>query len=155
MNKVDDIKDLSKLGKKIENYKFTYNKEGLEAFENKLGNDIFVKLDAFEFTTLCPITGQPDFADIIINYVPDKYLVESKSLKMYLFGFRNEGNFHEAVVSKIMQDLIDLLDPNYIEVIGKFSARGGIAILPFVNYAKKGTKYEDWLDKRKLDYARQ
>ena len=135
--------NLTKLGKKTE-YSFDYDPEILETFDNKHpDNDYFVKFNCPEFTSLCPITGQPDFANIIISYIPDKKLVESKSLKLYLFSFRNHGDFHEDVVNIIMKDLIKKMDPKYIEVWGKFLPRGGLSIDPYCNYGKKGTKWEE------------
>jgi 7-cyano-7-deazaguanine reductase len=101
-----------------------------------------VRFNCPEFTSLCPITGQPDFAEIRIAYIPDRRMVESKSLKLYLFSFRNHGDFHEDCVNKIMKDLISLMDPKYIEVTGLFTPRGGISIYPYANYGRKGTKYE-------------
>ena len=95
-----------------------------------------------KFTSLCPITGQPDFAAITISYVPDVKMVESKSLKLYLFSFRNHGDFHEDCVNIIMKDLIRLMEPKYIEVWGKFTPRGGISIDPYCNYGKPGTRWE-------------
>lgn len=86
--------------------------------------------------------GQPDFAEIRISYIPDIRMVESKSLKLYLFSFRNHGDFHEDCVNKIMKDLIKLMDPKYIEVTGLFTPRGGISIYPYANYGRPGTKYE-------------
>ena len=128
-----------------------YSPEILETFENRhQENDYWVKFNCPEFTTLCPITGQPDFATLYISYVPDVRMVESKSLKLYLFGFRNHGDFHEDVVNIIMKDLIRLLDPRYIEVWGKFLPRGGISIDPFANYGKPGTKYERMAARRFL-----
>jgi 7-cyano-7-deazaguanine reductase len=135
---------LSHLGNKNNLYTFDYNPALLERFENKhKDNDTFVKLNCPEFTSLCPITGQPDFATVTIAYVPDHYLVESKSLKLYLFSFRNHGDFHEDCMNIIMKDLIRLMDPKYIEVWGKFLPRGGISIDPYCNYGKEGT---DWSD---------
>jgi 7-cyano-7-deazaguanine reductase len=99
---------------------------------------------------LCPITGQPDFAEIRISYIPDKRMVESKTLKLYLFSFRNHGGFHEDCVNTIMKDLIRLMDPRYIEVKGIFMPRGGISIWPYANYGKPGTKYEDMAKKRMM-----
>ena len=126
--------NLKSLGNKT-NYVYNYTPEVLEAIENKnFERDYFVKLTSNEFTCLCPITSQPDFATIIINYIPDKKLVESKSLKLYLTSFRNFGTFHEDVVNIIASDLIKLLEPRYIEVIGDFSVRGGISIKPYVNF---------------------
>ena len=116
----------------------------LERFSNKHpGNDYFVKFNCPEFTTLCPITGQPDFACLTILYVPGDWLVESKSLKLYLFSFRNHGDFHEDVVNVVMKDLIARLDPKYIEVWGRFLPRGGISIDPYCNYGKPGTRWEE------------
>src|SRR6056297_2793737 len=111
---------LKHLGEKSENA-FEYRSDLLEAFDNKHpGNDYFVKFNCPEFTALCPITGQPDFATIYLSYMPDRKLVESKSLKLYLFSFRNHGAFHEECVNVIMNDLVKLLKPKYIEVWGKF-----------------------------------
>ena len=124
-------------------YKDNYAPEVLEAFENQhQDNDYWVRFNCPEFTTLCPITGQPDFAEIRISYIPDKRMVESKSLKLYLFSFRNYGGFHEDCVNMIMKDLIKLMDPRYIEVTGFFVPRGGISIYPYANYGRPGTKYE-------------
>ena len=134
---------LTLLGNKAVKYKTDYAPEVLEAFDNKHpDNDYFVKFNCPEFTSLCPITGQPDFANIIISYVPDKKLVESKSLKLYLFSFREHGDFHEDCVNIIMKDLIKLMDPKYIEVWGKFLPRGGLSIDPYCNYGKPGTDWE-------------
>ncbi len=142
-NGVTENKDISLLGKQGVQYGYDYTPEILEIFENKHpGNDYWVKFNCPEFTSLCPITGQPDFATMYISYVPDKRMVESKSLKLYLVSFRNHGDFHEDVVNIIMKDLIKLMDPRYIEVWGKFLPRGGISIDPYANYGKPGTKYE-------------
>lgn len=143
---------LRALGTKTK-YQTDYAPEVLEAFQNRHeANDYFVRLNCPEFTSLCPVTGQPDFAEIRIAYVPEKFLVESKSLKLYLFSFRNFGEFHEDCVNRIMKDLIALLQPKYIEVLGLFSPRGGISIHPFASYGKKGTKYEAWAERRLLDH---
>ena len=136
-------KKLTLLGNQETRYTFDYNPEVLEVFDNKhLDNDYWVKFNCPEFTSLCPITGQPDFATIYISYIPDKKMVESKSLKLYLFSFRNHGDFHEDCINNIMKDLIRVMDPKYIEVWGKFTPRGGISIDPYCNYGKKGTKFE-------------
>lgn len=125
----------------------------LEAFANKHpDNDYFVKFNCPEFTSLCPMTGQPDFAAIYIAYIPDKKLVESKSLKLYLFSYRNFGEFHEDCVNRIMQDLIELLQPKYIEVWGKFLPRGGISIDPYANYGRAGTQWEEMARKRLFEH---
>ncbi len=133
--------DLKSLGKKTA-YDFSYTPEVLEVFENKhQGNDYWVKFNCPEFTSLCPITGQPDFATIYISYIPDIKMVESKSLKLYLFSFRNHGGFHEDCVNVIMKDLIKVMDPRYIEVWGKFTPRGGISIDPYCNYGRPATRF--------------
>ena len=117
-------------------YPTDYDPQVLETFPNKHPeNDYLVSLMCTEFTSLCPKTGQPDFAKIIINYIPGDLMVESKSLKLYLFSFRNHGDFHEDCVNIIMKDLVALMQPRYIEVIGLFTPRGGIAIYPFANHA--------------------
>ena len=140
----EQTKDLTLLGNQNVKYAEDYAPEVLETFENKHpDNDYFVKFNCPEFTSLCPITGQPDFATITISYIPDQRLVESKSLKLYLFSFREHGDFHEDVVNVIMKDLIAAMDPKYIEVYGKFLPRGGISIDPYCNYGKPGTKWEN------------
>lgn len=143
---------LQSLGQET-NYVFNYNPGLLETFQNRhTENDYWVRFNCPEFTSLCPITGQPDFAEIRINYVPDQLMVESKSLKLYLFSFRNHGDFHEDCVNTIMKDLIKLMQPKYIEVIGLFTPRGGISIHPFANYGKPGTKYEQLAEERFRNY---
>ena len=135
---------LTLLGKKNVAYDFNYNPGILERFPNKHpDNDYFVKFNCPEFTSLCPITGQPDYAEVTISYVPDKYLVESKSLKLYLFSYRNHGDLHENCINVIMKDLVALLDPKYIEVMGRFLPRGGISIDPYCNFGKPGTRWEE------------
>ncbi len=137
-----EMEGLSLLGQKAE-IKTTYAPEVLETFPNKHPDrDYFVKFNCPEFTSLCPKTGQPDFANITISYVPDARLVESKSLKLYLFSFRNHGDFHEDCVNIILNDLKKLMEPKYIEVWGRFTPRGGLSIDPFVNYGKTGTPWE-------------
>ena len=116
------------------------------------GNDYWVRFNCPEFTSLCPITGQPDFATIHIDYIPDVKMVESKSLKLYLFSFRNHGAFHEDCVNIIMKDLIKLMDPKYIEVTGIFTPRGGISIYPYCNYGRPNTKFEQLAEKRLFDH---
>ncbi len=130
-------------------YSQDYDPGVLESFENRhQDNDYWVRFNCPEFTTLCPITGQPDFAEIRISYIPDKRMVESKSLKLYLFSFRSHGDFHEDVINVIMKDLIALLDPRYIEVTGIFVPRGGISIWPYANYGRPGTKYAALAEQR-------
>ena len=143
---------LKALGQKTE-YRSTYAPEVLEAFQNKHPeNDYWVRFNCPEFTSLCPITGQPDFAEIRINYMPGEKMVESKSLKLYLFSFRNHGDFHEDCINKIMKDLIALMNPKYIEVTGIFTPRGGISIWPYANWGRPGTKYEEIARHRLLNH---
>ena len=115
-------------------------------------DDAWVSLICNEFTSLCPKTNQPDFARIFINYIPSKYLVESKSLKLYLFSFRNHGAFHEDCINVICEDLFMLLKPNFIEVIGEFSPRGGIAIWPYRSKSSSSSKYKKLKAQRAEDY---
>ena len=137
------------LGNQGTKYPDDYAPELLETFiNNHPDNDYFVKFNCPEFTSLCPITGQPDFAAITISYVPDIRMVESKSLKLYLFSFRNHGDFHEDCVNIIMKDLIRLMDPKYIEVWGKFTPRGGISIDPYCNYGRPGTRWQETAERR-------
>lgn len=144
---------LKALGSKTK-YKMDYAPEVLETFENKHPtNDYWVQFNCPEFTSLCPITGQPDFAEIKIAYIPQKLMVESKSLKLYLFSFRNHGDFHEDCVNIIMKDLIQLMQPKYIEVIGLFTPRGGISIYPYANYGQPGTRYETLAEQRFLNHS--
>lgn len=113
------LTDLTLLGNQNTKYLFEYNPDILEAVDNMhVERDYFVKFNCPEFTSLCPMTGQPDFATMYISFVPDKKLVESKALKLYLFSFRNHGDFHEDCVNIIMNDLINLIEPRYIEVWG-------------------------------------
>ncbi|MEC0239714.1 preQ(1) synthase [Paenibacillus dokdonensis] len=150
---LEEMKDLTLLGNQGTKYVFQYAPEVLESFDNKHAyRDYFVKLNFPEFTSLCPITGQPDFATLYISYIPDVKMVESKSLKLYLFSFRNHGDFHEDCMNIIMNDLVKLMDPRYIEVWGKFTPRGGISIDPYCNYGKPGTKFEQMAEQRLMNH---
>ena len=143
---------LQQLGQKVQ-IPADYAPEVLETFENvHPDNDYWVRFNCPEFTSLCPITGQPDFAEIRIAYVPAERMVESKSLKLYLFSFRNHGDFHEDCVNTIMKDLVRLMQPKYIEVKGIFTPRGGISIWPYANYGKPGTKWERVAEERFLNF---
>lgn len=131
----EELQGVSLLGNQHTKYPTDYAPEVLETFVNKHpDNDYVVTFNCPEFTSLCPKTHQPDFAKIIINYIPREKMVESKSLKLYLFSFRNHGDFHEDCVNMIMKDLVKLMEPKYLEVIGIFNPRGGISIYPFANY---------------------
>lgn len=135
MRNEEELKGITHLGSQGTKYPVDYDPGLLETFENKHPeNEYVVTLDCPEFTTLCPKTGQPDFGHIVISYIPGERMVESKSLKLYLFSFRNHGDFHEDVVNIIMKDLKQLMDPKYIEVKGYFMPRGGISIHPFANW---------------------
>lgn len=134
-----DLSGVTLLGNQNTKYKFDYDPSILEKFEKKFEDSVedeqIVSLDCFEFASRCPKTGQPDFATIYISYIPNKYMVESKSLKLYLFSFQQHGDFHESCVHMIMQDLVNLLQPKYLSVYGDFNSRGGISILPYSIYA--------------------
>ena len=130
-----ELDGVTLLGNTNTKYPDTYSPEVLQTFVNKHPeNEYLVTFTCPEFTSLCPKTGQPDFAKIIINYIPRDLMVESKSLKLYLFSFRNHGDFHEDCINIIMKDLVKLMNPRYLEVIGLFTPRGGISIYPFANY---------------------
>lgn len=155
-NKGRDAKELKEfsLGQSHTDYPETYAPQVLEAFDNKNpGNDAWTTFLCSEFTSLCPKTNQPDFARIYINYIADKKMVESKSLKLYLFSFRNHGDFHEDCIQKICNDLTKLMKPKFLEVIGEFTPRGGIAIYPYASSSSSAKKYKELRDKRMLDYA--
>jgi len=109
----------------------------LETFENpNPERDYHIRIDSPEFTCLCPKTGQPDFAEIKLDYVPDQMCVELKSLKLYYWSFRDEGHFHEKVTNMIANDLIKLLDPRYIKVQAVFNVRGGVYTTVEVEHRK-------------------
>lgn len=135
MREDKELEGVSLLGNQNVRYNYDYTPDVLETFVNKHPeNEYVVTFDCPEFTTLCPKTGQPDFGHIYISYIPRERMVESKSLKLYLFSFRNHGDFHEDCVNIIMKDLRRLMDPRYIEVKGIFMPRGGISIYPFANW---------------------
>lgn len=145
-----ELEGVSLLGNQGTKYYDDYNPEVLETFVNKHpGNEYVVRFDCPEFTTLCPKTGQPDFGHIYIRYIPRERMVESKSLKLYLFSFRNHGDFHEDCVNVIMKDLVRLMDPRYIEVEGRFMPRGGISIHPFANWGDE--EHSRLAETRRLD----
>ncbi len=99
----------------------------LDTFDNpKPGRDFTIRIDIPEFTCLCPMTGQPDFATITIEYVPNKLCVELKALKLYMWSFREQGAFHEAVTNEILDDIVNVISPNFIRIRAEFNVRGGI-----------------------------
>lgn len=123
MTEQSDLEDLTLLGSDAEPSK------KLETFPNKNPErEYVVRLETDEFTCVCPATGQPDFATITVEYIPDQRIVESKSFKLYLWSFRNEGVFHEHVTNVILDDLVEALEPHWCKVTGAFNVRGGIAI---------------------------
>ncbi len=145
----DELSGVSLLGNTGVKYPDQYAPEILETFPNKHPeNEYLVTFTCPEFTSLCPKTGQPDFAKILINYIPRYEMVESKSLKLYLFSFRNHGDFHEDCVNIIMKDLVRLMNPRYLEVTGIFTPRGGISIYPFANYGDE--EHQDLVKARML-----
>lgn len=149
-----DLKTVSLLGNTNTSYPETYSPETLEVFPNKNPkSEAWTTFVCTEFTSLCPKTGQPDFARIYINYIADKKMVESKSLKIYLFSFRNHGDFHEDCVQKICNDLVKIMKPKYLEVIGEFTPRGGITIYPFASASNSVVKYKKLKDHRFMNYA--
>jgi 7-cyano-7-deazaguanine reductase len=151
----DRSKEVTLLGNQNTKYVYDYNPEILEKFSNKFPGKIYwVSFNCPEFTSLWPKTGQPDYATIYIQYIPDKWLVESKSLKLYLFSFRNHGDFHEDIVNIIADDLFKLLDPYYLEVYGEFYPRGGISIDPFAQRWRKGVDWVEELRKERFFHHR-
>lgn len=123
MTEASDLDDLTLLGREAKPSK------RLETFPNHHPDRRYVvRLETDEFTCLCPATGQPDFANILVEYIPNQKIIESKSFKLYLWSYRNEGVFHEHVINKILEDLVAALEPHWCRVIGAFQIRGGINI---------------------------
>ncbi|HEX6302620.1 MAG TPA: preQ(1) synthase [Anaerolineales bacterium] len=140
MTKPSDLDGLTLLGREAQPSK------KLETFPNRTPDRFYlVNLETDEFTCLCPATGQPDFATIRIQYVPDKKIVESKSLKLYLWSYRDEGVFHEHVVNQILEDLVQTLDPHWIKVDGIFNIRGGIGIGVEAEHTKTPAARQQWI----------
>lgn len=136
-----DLESLTLLGRQAEPSK------KLEAFPNRTTDRFYrVTLETDEFTCLCPMTGQPDFAHIQVQYVPDRLVVESKSFKLYLWSFRNEGAFHEHVVNQIRDDLVKTLDPHWLKITGVFNVRGGIGITVESEFVKTPEARTQWLE---------
>ena len=119
-------------------YPDTPDKARLESFVNAYPQrDYEILFDCPEFTSLCPVTGQPDFGHIRIRYIADKLCIESKSLKLYLFSFRNHHTFHEEAVNRILSDMVKACKPRWMEVCGEFRPRGGIALTITATEGKK------------------
>ena len=124
----------------------TLHKDILETFDNpSKNNDYLITMDVPEFTCLCPLTGQPDFAEFEINYIPDKKCVELKSLKLYMASYRDVGAFHEDNTNQVLSDLVELTKPRYMSVVGYWKVRGGIITTVTTKYIKK-----NWKDKNKI-----
>lgn len=151
-----ELEGVTLLGNQNTKYSYNYNPDVLETFVNKHPeNEYVVTFDAYEWSSLCPKTGQPDFAKVVMSYIPRDRMVESKSLKLYLFSFRNFGSFHEDCMNTVLNDLVKLMDPKYLEVRGIFAPRGGIAIFPFVNYVAEDCPHlKDLYKQRQLDVLR-
>lgn len=150
----DELKTVNLLGNTNTDYPSEYSPETLEIFPNKNpADEAWTTFVCAEFTSLCPKTGQPDFARIYINYIADKKMVESKSLKIYLFSFRNHGDFHEDCIQKICNDLYSIMKPKFIEVIGEFTPRGGITIYPYVSKSNASAKFKKLKDHRFFNYS--
>ena len=138
MERKEELKD-SVLGKAAKHVYEKPNAEILETFNNKYQKrDYVISIKIPEFTSMCPVTGQPDFGTINIKYIPDKKCIESKSLKLYIHSYRNFGIFYEDCVNKILDDCIKICDPKWIRVAGEFNPRGGISISPTAEYKKPG-----------------
>jgi len=130
--KSGDLDGLTLLGKKT-----TGSIKQLETFPNHhRGREYMITMETEEFTTLCPLTGQPDFAKISIQYIPDQKILESKSLKLYLWSFRDRGVFHEHVSNEILDDIVSALEPVFCKVKADFAVRGGISIKIETEYKK-------------------
>jgi 7-cyano-7-deazaguanine reductase len=131
------VDDLTLLGGQTRDRPDHPSKAKLETFPNAYPNsDYEVVFHCGEFTSLCPVTGQPDFAKITVKYQPDRKCIESKSLKLYLGSFRNVGMFHEEICNRILEDCKNACDPKWIEVTGNMNVRGGIAIDVVARYRK-------------------
>lgn len=149
-----DLKTVTLLGNTKTDYPTKYTPEVLETFPNKNPtHQAWTSFVCTEFTSLCPKTGQPDFARVFINYIADKKMVESKSLKIYLYSFRNHGDFHEDCIQKICNDLTSIMKPHFIEVIGEFTPRGGITIYPYASESDRSAKFKQLKDHRFLNYS--
>ena len=130
--------DLTILGKSKIKYPISPDKAKLETFENKYSKrDYWISFDCPEFTSICPVTGQPDFGIITIRYIADKKCIESKSLKLYLFSFRNFATFHEEAVNRILDDIVKACKPRKASVTGEFLPRGGISISVEASYPEE------------------
>jgi 7-cyano-7-deazaguanine reductase len=128
--------------------------KALKSFPNpQPGREFLIHMDIPEFTCLCPLTGQPDFATIVLDYIPERTCIELKSLKLYIWSFRNEGKFHEAVTNEILDDLVKLTKPLFMRVTGRFTVRGGIFTSVVAEHRKKGWKPQSRVDLEQFERA--
>jgi 7-cyano-7-deazaguanine reductase len=135
MQSRDDLNDLTLLGKPESRLPASPDEARLEIFPNQRpGRRYWVTLNCPEFSSLCPVTGQPDSARIVIRYIPGETIVETKSLKFYLASFRNQPAFNEEIVNRILDDLVNALQPQELVVRGEFSPRGGIQLTTEASY---------------------
>lgn len=137
----DKVDHLKQLGSKTTNYKFDIPApEVLETFPNQYPHREYkIQFDCPEFSSLCPLTKQPDFGKIQILYIPDKKCIETKSLKLYLFSYRNHGTFMETLVNEILENLVIICEPKKMQVVGIFNVRGGIKISVEAEYEKESS----------------
>ena len=150
-----ELSGANSLGSGATKYTYMYDPNLLETFINKhQDNDYVITFDCTEGSSLCPKTHQPDFFKAVISYIPREKCVESKSLKLYLGSFRMTGSFHEDVCNTVGKDLVNLLDPKYLEVKMIYSVRGGIAIFPQYTYADASGNYDYIVKQRQLDALR-
>ncbi|MEO7404327.1 MAG: preQ(1) synthase [Burkholderiales bacterium] len=113
----------------------------LRTFPNPTpARDFLIHMDIPEFTCLCPLTGQPDFANLVLDYIPDRTCVELKSMKLYIWSYRNEGAFHEAVTNKILDDVVAAIEPRYARLVARFFVRGGIFTTVVAEHRRRGWK---------------
>lgn len=151
----EELEGVKGLGSGKTVYKNTYAPEVLETFPNKNPDvDYIITFDGYEGTSLCPRTGQPDFFKPVISYIPNDVCVESKSMKLYLFSFRETGSFHEDVCVTVGKDLVKLLHPKYLEVRMIYSPRGGLSIFPSFVYSDDSGKYDKLKEQRTLELLR-
>lgn len=130
----------------------TQPSKALETFDNpQPGRDFHIHMEIPEFTCLCPKTGQPDFATLFLDYIPDQRCVELKSLKLYIWAFRNEGAFHEAVTNSILDDLVVATDPRFMRLTAKFYVRGGIFTNVVAEHRKPGWQPQLYVDLSQFD----
>ena len=123
--------------------------KSLETFPNPApGRDVHIHMEVPEFTCLCPITGQPDFASIVIDYIPDAMCVELKSLKLYMWSYRNEGAFHEAVTNRVLDDLVEATAPRFMRITARWYVRGGIFTNVIVEH-----RDSEWMPRPRVELA--